>query len=223
MTNKKYNRTFHLRGSPGATNDDKIASDISSMLNVPVIITEKLDGENTGLTRDGVYARSHETFTTSPWTFEIRQMHNMLKSGISEGVTIFGEGMEAIHSIEYTNLMSYFYMFGVRDNETWLSWDDVEEYAFMFDLPTAPVLFKGIFHTEKELYNVIHDLMKHDSVLGGEREGVVIRKASAFEDSNFSLSVMKWVRANHVTTDKHWSRNWRRAHINTFPHDLKEN
>lgn len=62
----KYPRTYHLPWSEGATNDDRISHSIDSFLNTDIIITEKLDGENCGMTNNGVYARSHTVFTTSP-------------------------------------------------------------------------------------------------------------------------------------------------------------
>jgi hypothetical protein len=35
-------------------------------LAVPIVITEKLDGENNAMTNKGVYARSHTDFTIYP-------------------------------------------------------------------------------------------------------------------------------------------------------------
>ena len=117
----KYNRSMHLPFSPGTTSDDRIAKSVDPLLNVPVIISEKLDGENCGMTREGVYARSHATFTTSPWSVMVRTLHSVLKNDIEEGTFVFGENMEGIHSIEYENLTSPFYIFGIRKGSTWLS------------------------------------------------------------------------------------------------------
>jgi hypothetical protein len=36
---------------------------------------------------------------------------------------------QATHSIRYDHLSSYFYLFGVKRAEVWLSWDDVEAVA----------------------------------------------------------------------------------------------
>jgi hypothetical protein len=210
----KYNRTYHLPFSPGATNDDRISNDISSLLNTKIIITEKLDGENCGIIKEGVYARSHSTFTTSNWTKEVRQIHSLIQNNLDKGVYLFGENMEGIHSIEYSNLTSYFYLFGIRENEIWLSWKEIEEYAYILDLKTVPVLFKGIIKTEKELKELIEDLIKKPSNLGGDLEGVVVRKYDEFLNEDFKKYVMKWVRKNHVQTDEHWTKNWRKAKIN---------
>lgn len=36
----KYNRTYHLPFSPGATSDDKISRNIDSLLGVDIVINE---------------------------------------------------------------------------------------------------------------------------------------------------------------------------------------
>lgn len=224
----KYNRTYHLPYSPGATSDDKISKSVDSLLGKEIVITEKLDGENTGMTGfktishtgetiydGGVYARSHAAYTTSVWSREVRQLHKIKVEGmLGEGVFLFGENLEGIHSIEYTNLESYFYIFGVRDNNKWVSWNEVEEYSYLLDIPTVPVLFRGVVNTEKELQTIVESLVTKESTLGGEREGIVVRNAGEFDNSDFGSNVMKWVRPNHVQTiDKHWTRNWVKAKI----------
>jgi hypothetical protein len=208
----KYNRTYHLPWSPGATNDDRISSDVSSLIGIDIVITEKLDGENCGMTDDGVYARSHAAFTTSPWSREVRNLHKISIEGqLGDGVYLFGENMEGIHSIEYTNLSSYFYLFGVRDNNIWVPWTKVEEYSYLLDIQTVPVLFKGVISSEKELKELTEKLASQSSELGGIREGIVVRNADMFHNDDFVENVMKWVRADHVQTDEHWTRNWRKA------------
>ncbi len=210
----KYNRTYHLDFSPGATSDDRIADTVDTLIGIPIIITEKLDGENTGMTNDGVYARSHAEFTISPWSREVRQLHKQKVEGnLEENVFIFGENMEGIHSIEYSDIDSYFYMFGIRDNNTWLSWDKVEEYSYLLDIPTVPILYNGIINSKKELTNIVTRIMNEPSGLGGEKEGIVIRKHGQFDDEDFADYLQKWVRKDHVTTDEHWTRNWKKHKI----------
>jgi hypothetical protein len=210
----KYNRTYHLPWSPGSTNDDRISDNVESLLGIEIVITEKLDGENCGMTDEGVYARSHSTFTTSPWSREVRQLHKLsVEDELGDGVFLFGENMEGIHSIEYTNLESYFYIFGVRDNEIWIPWEQVEEYSYLLDIPTVPVLFKGVVNSTKELQQIVEDLVSKSSELGGQREGIVVRTAGMFHNDDFADNVMKWVRKGHVTTDVHWTRNWKKADI----------
>ena len=205
----KYPRTYHFDFSPGTTSDDRIAKDFSNIIGVPIILTEKLDGENNSLTSKGVYARSHTDFTISAWSSKVRQLHNVLKHGISEDLYIFGEAMSAIHSIEYTELISHFYMFGARYKGTWSSWQEVEDYAFLLDLPTVPVLFKGTVNSYRELKELVEGLVYKPSALGGIREGIVGRVQREFADEEFENCVFKWVRKDHVTTNEHWTKHWR--------------
>lgn len=210
----KYPRTYHLPYSKGTTNDDKISKDVNYLLGKDIVITEKLDGSNSCIKKDGVYGRSHAEFTTNPWDVELKKLHSIIGNYLNDETYVFGESLYAIHSIEYTNLKSYFYIFGVREHTKWLSWNEVEEYAYLLDIPTVPVLFRGIINTEKELQTIVEALVKQPSKLGGPREGIVIRSADSFEDDDFAENVMKWVRANHVTTTKHWTRNWKKAKLN---------
>lgn len=210
----KYNRTYHFPFSPGATNDDRIADSMSNLVGQEIVITEKLDGENCGMTDKGVYARSHAEFTKSPWSREVRALHKlMVEDELGDGVYLFGENMEGIHSIEYSNLTSYFYIFGMRDNNIWVPWEKVEEYSYLLDIPTVPVLFKGVVNSEKELKELVEKLSKEKSALGGVREGIVARSAGMFHNDDFADNVMKWVRKGHVQTDEHWTRNWVKAKI----------
>lgn len=212
----KYNRTMHLPFSPGTTSDDRIAKSVETLLHRDVVITEKLDGENCGMTRDGVYARSHATFTTSPWSVMVRTLHATLKNDIEEGMFLFGENMEGIHSIEYDHLTSPLYIFGIRRGNEWSSWNEVEEFSFLTGVPTVPVLFKGKFESEKDLTFKVMELVAQESALGGKREGIVIRAQSGFPDEQFQMNLMKWVRKGHVTTSEHWTKTWRRARIKNW-------
>ena len=54
----KYPRTAHLPWSPGATADDIYQGKLSSFEGKYVVVTEKMDGENTTLYRDYMHARS---------------------------------------------------------------------------------------------------------------------------------------------------------------------
>ena len=209
----KYPRTYHLPYSPGSTSDDKISNGVDTLLNKEIIITEKLDGSNTSITKYGVYARSHSDFSKNPWDIKSWEIWNRIKMDIDDDVYLFGEGMYAIHSIEYTNLDSYFYLFGVRDNNIWIPWSGVEEYSYLLDIPTVPVLFKGVVNSEKELKDIVNELVSKKSQLGGPIEGIVVRSDGMFHNDDFAENVMKWVRAGHVQTDEHWTRNWVKAKL----------
>lgn len=205
----KYPRTLHVPWSKGATNDDKIAKDISTLLNKEIIITEKVDGSNTSLEAYGCFARTHAGPPTHSSFDGLKALHANIKHLIPEEYQIFGEWCYALHSIAYDKLPSYFLAFGVRQvanlpDFVWSSWADVELLADEIGVPTVPVLWKGICKKESELQEITEILVKQPSLLGNIREGVVIRVANDFLDQDFSKYVMKWVRKDHVQTTEHW-------------------
>lgn len=210
----KYPRTYHLPYSPGTTSDDRIAPeiDVQNIIGKKIVITEKLDGSNSCITKGGVYARSHGTYSNNPWDRVIWEIHNRIKDDIND-YYIFGENMYGIHSIEYNDLESYFYIFGVREDKTWLSFKEVKEIGYLLDLPIVPVLFEGVFNSQEELQSKVEELVNQTSILGGKREGIVVRQYDSFENKDFHKSFFKWVRKDHVKTDQHWTRNWKRAKL----------
>jgi len=206
---EKYPRTFHFPFSEGAVNDDRIQDEWEPLLGKELVITEKLDGENTCIKSNGVYARSHGAVNQNPWAKPIWEIWERVGKSLGD-LHIFGENLYAIHSITYERLDAYFYVFAVRDNGLWLSWDEVEWYAQLLDLLTVPVLERGIF-SAPQLEAIIAAQQAQGSHFGGESEGIVCRAAEAFSEDDFSMNVLKYVRKNHVQTDEHWTRNWQRA------------
>lgn len=110
MDSPKYNRTFHVPWSPGATSDDKIASSTDSLLNKLIVITEKMDGSNTSLEREGCFARTHASAPTHPSFDALKALHAVCKWQIPENIQLFGEWCFAVHSIEYIELPHYFFI-----------------------------------------------------------------------------------------------------------------
>lgn len=206
MNSPKYNRTYHLPWSEGATNDDKIAKDLNILLTNDVVITEKMDGSNTSLELPGCFARTHSGSPTHASFDGLKAFHATVKNKLPEGVQLFGEWLFAKHSISYDKLPNYFLLFNVRSlfDNIWHSWDEVKLWAEEINVPTVPVLFEGRLSTEKELKSKIEELVNQPSACGGVREGVVVRIQEGFTDSAFSQCVMKWVRKDHVQTSDHW-------------------
>ncbi|NDV93906.1 2'-5' RNA ligase [Dysgonomonas sp. 521] len=225
MLSQKYGRTYHFPFSPGTTSDDRINhtywDDIQQIKTL--VHTEKLDGENNCLNQYGVFARSHAAPTTSPWTAQIREHWELIKRDLGD-IELFGENLYAVHSIEYKQIESYYYIFAVRQSDKWLSWEEVKFYAAMFDFPTVPELaiqyVEGL--TEDCLKNQILEWAKEPSIFGSvdtqlgqdcTREGIVTRNIGEYAVSDFAHNVFKYVRKGHVKTGEHWTRNWKRAQL----------
>lgn len=221
----KYPRTYHLPFSPGATSDDKKLSEgwIDLYKGKEVVITEKMDGENSCFTHYDVYARSHGAPTRSPWTINLWGDNGLLwkfKDKIGENEYVFGENVYGEHSIHYDKLNSYFFLFAVSDENKWYSWDDVMLMSEVLRCSTVPVLWRGIIESEEQVKELINKFMSEPSTYGKTKEGVVMRITDEFPIDEFPKNVCKWVRPNHVQTDKHWTKNWKKAElINTEKYD----
>lgn len=196
---KKYPRTFHLPWSRSRTDDDKILRTVDHFEGKEVVVTEKLDGENTTLYRNHIHARSLDSkdHASRHW---VKMLHGTISFHIPEGWRICGENVYALHSIYYEHLTSYFYVFSIwNENNECLSWDETVEWAELLGLETAPVLYRGIWSEE-----TVKSCYTKQSVFGGEQEGYVVRLTERFSYEDFKQSAAKFVRKNHVQTDQHW-------------------
>jgi len=207
--NAKYPRTAHLPWSPGGTRDDRRLVVLDQLFDRTLVLTEKLDGSNLCMTHEAVYARSHSGAPKHPSFDAAKAMHAGLQRLIPRYLSIFGEWCMALHSIKYDQgLPSYFNVFAIRDDEAqvWLSWDKVCSWTDNLGLDRVPELTRTTVSSVDELRAVTDEFTFQPSVYGPEREGVVVRPCVAYADNVFSNFTAKWVRANHVQTDEHWSK-----------------
>lgn len=80
----KYPKTLHLPWSPGLQNDDRMMSFedvIQNFTGNNVVISEKLDGENTSMYRDGIHARSVYS-GDHPSRSWVKALHGQIKHDI---------------------------------------------------------------------------------------------------------------------------------------------
>ena len=215
----KYPRTYHLPYSPGATKDDKkLQGDwFKYYQGKEIVITEKLDGENIHMNQKDCYARSDGAPTRSPWSRNIwdpqEGLYWRIKTLIGSNETLFGENLYGEHSIHYDKLPSYFHLFAVSTESMWESWQSVKLFGAILGVKTVPELWRGIVYNEKQLEELVNRFVKEPSVYGDTREGVVVRLTNSFPLDDFKNCVCKWVRPNHVQTDEHWTKNWKKANL----------
>lgn len=191
----KYPRTPHLPWSPGATSDDVRLIDTDYFAQQPVVITEKMDGENTTLYRDHLHARSLDSRQHPSRTW-VKRWHQQIAHEIPLAWRICGENLYAQHSLAYSELLSYFYGFSVwNQNNVCLSWEDSLKWFELLGIHHPKVIYQGIW--DEALCQNLRVDTKH-------MEGYVVRLAARFHYQDFAHSVAKWVRAQHVQTDQHW-------------------
>lgn len=203
---KKYPRISHLPWSPGGTRNDLRLSSVHYLFGQQVVITEKMDGSNLALTREGVYARSHEGPPKQPSFDRAKALWAQIRHHIPSNFTIFGEWCYAKHSIHYHALPGYFLVFGIRNDtgEEWYSWQETLSLARELGLPVVPVLWEGVISNQRHLREVVELFVRAPSACGGEREGCVVRLADRIPAAAWSNSISKWVRSGHVQTSDHW-------------------
>lgn len=198
----KYPRTFHLPWSLGKGSDDKVLTTAQVdeyLLCKPLVISEKLDGENTTMTNERIYARSLDSVHHDSRSY-VKNMWARVKHLIPENIRIHGENMYAQHSIRYEYLPEYFIVFAVSDGDRFLSVDAVQRWAEYLGFPC--VRFISDVNLADLEFNAFKPLPASD--FGPTCEGYVVRNSGAFDVEVFHKNVAKFVRHNHVQTDKHW-------------------
>jgi ATP-dependent RNA circularization protein (DNA/RNA ligase family) len=163
-----------------------------------IVITEKMDGENTTITRDYCHARSVDSARHESRN-RVTALWQKVRFDIPADWRICGENLYAKHSIEYNNLNSYFLGFSIWNEENvCLSWSETQEWFELLGITPVSTLAEGTFFTCDEIRNV------EKSLNPTKQEGYVIRLADAFHYKDFHISVAKYVRKNHVQSDAHW-------------------
>lgn len=190
----KYPRTHHVPWSPTPSKDDRVWSDTTALQGKEVVVTEKMDGENTTMYFDYIHARSVDgrSHPSRDWVSNFWATHVAYQ--IAPDWRICGENLYAEHSISYT-LPTYFMGFSIWVNDVCTGWDDTVLYFELLGITPVPVLYRGSFDEDRiQALKVNYDTS----------EGYVVRPVTPFSLKDFSTHVGKFVRPNHVQTTKHW-------------------
>ena len=210
----KYPRTPYWPYSPGEPRDGDDLVDAARFIRRPIVVTEKLDGGNTLLHRGQVYARSVSAPSNGKWMAMVKKHHAW--KVMDAGVFLYGEDIYGVHSIEYDPIpeTETFHAFALRTaRDGFSSFRAMVNYAQEREIPVVPILFEGAFPSVPRLREFVSRAHGEPSALGGAREGVVIRAACGFPAEEFADHVCKSVRAGHVQSEEHWSKNWRACRI----------
>jgi len=229
MDRIKYPRTMNVAWSKSESSDDVWLKSDDIFRGKEVVISEKLDGECTTLYPDGyMHARSRD-YSAHPSRHWIKGLQAQLT--IPEGYRWCGENLFAFHSIFYTDLPSYFFVFGIYDeNNFCIPWDQVEAICELEQVPTVPVFYKGLWEdrpTHEELRKstyptyaatVEDNFVFPDTFKECDSEGYVIRLADGFPYEDFAVSCGKYVSGGFKSAmrDSHWLT------ANVFPNLLAD-
>lgn len=205
----KYPRTPYFNFSDSVDREDVRESgyfNIENFLGKELVATIKMDGSNCLWTHDHIAARNGTHATGSSFDYA-KQLHAEVKDLIPPNIYIYGEWLYVKHSILYDNLDGYFQVFGVYDTtaNTWGSWQDVQYYARLVGAINVPGV-RIIEPTENK--KTLIELITHiaQTIIQQGHEGIVVRNIKSFNNNDFNKNVAKFVRANHVQTGRHWSK-----------------
>ena len=194
----KYPRTYHLPWSFGKNDDDKNHTSYKQWESKEVVVTIKMDGENTTMYNRYIHTRSIDGRNHVSRSWVKNFYFNNILGEIPDGYRLCGENLYAKHSIAYENLDSYFYGFSIWDNKNFcLDWDTNSEWFKLLGVRPVDTLYRGVFNLDK-----ISKL--HKSLDFNKHEGYVLRTVDGFYYKDFSRLVGKFVRPHHIQTIKHW-------------------
>lgn len=210
----RFPHTPHLAwlGS-GAPRDDKVlsAGEAAALLNQDLVVEEKVDGANLGLSvsEDGeLLAQNRGTWLERgsahpqfrplwPW---LTQHQQALTDALWPTLILFGEWCHAVHSTRYDRLPDWFLGFDVYDRELGSFWDSERRNVLLSALALHPV--PRIGRGSYDLRSLTAEL--GESALGSApREGLVVRH----ESGGKTIRRAKLVRPSFMQAiDTHWSK-----------------
>jgi len=165
----KYPRTQHIRGSRFQHGDDDMeAVSFSDLVGKHLVIEEKMDGANSGISfsDDGellVQSRGHflrggqrekQFDLLKFWT---GRHTDMLFDMLSNRYIMYGEWLYAKHTAYYDALPHYFMEFDIYDKETQEFLSEPRRREMIGDHPIVQVkvLHQGVVNTVRNLSNMI--------------------------------------------------------------------
>ena len=191
----KYPRTHHLPWSPGVHDDDRVHSTTEQWDGKRVVVTLKMDGENTTMYRDHIHARSVDSGGHPSRTW-VKNFWSKIAHDIPKGWRVCGENLFAQHSISYGALPSYFLGFNLWNEKNFcLGWDETRDIFELLGITPVEVLYDGPYS---------EDAIRRIKLDWNHQEGYVLRLADRFHYGQFRKVVGKFVRPDHIKTTKHW-------------------
>lgn len=212
----RFPSTAHLAWLSPTTvpREDKLLSpsDAQSLLAGEVIVEEKIDGANIGLslTEDGtLLAQNRGQYLTAPYVGQfarlpewLAQHEEELRDQLNTSLILFGEWSAARHSVGYDRLPDWFLLFDVYDRAAGRFWSSRRRNALASaaGLASVPVLLRGRTDlTELEQLLAVSSSRYRTGLM----EGVVVRR----ETTDWCESRAKLVHPDFIQAiEEHWSR-----------------
>ena len=211
----RFPHTPHLAWlGPGAPRDDKVLSpsEAQTLLSGDVIVEEKVDGANLGISLDvdgQLRFQNRGRYLEAPFAGQfsrlgswIGQHGHLMEDVLGPGLILFGEWGAARHSIAYDRLPDWFLVFDVYDFTAGQFWSTSRRDALArrLGLQVVPQLLRG----RTTLAALTEQVSNGSSRLtDGRPEGVVVQR----EGAEVLQARAKLVHPRFVQAiDEHWSR-----------------
>ncbi|ACS87447.1 RNA ligase family protein [Musicola paradisiaca] len=211
----RFPHTPHLTWlGDGSPRDDKVLSpnQVKSLLTGEVVVEEKLDGANVGLSLapDGcLRVQNRGQYLVAPHTGQFARMPAWLAqhseplcSKLTPDLILFGEWCAARHSLDYVDLPDWFLIFDVYDRTAGRFWSSSRRnvLAASMGLATVPQILNGNTTVNELSHLVATTLSKYRQ---GVLEGVVVRR----ESLEWCEARAKLVRSDFTQIiDTHWRK-----------------
>jgi len=211
----RFPHTPHLAWlGPGAPRDDKVLApdEAASLLTGDVVVEEKLDGANLGisLAEDGALRfQNRGQYLHPPFAGQFQRLggwiaahEEALRRELSPGLILFGEWCAARHSVAYDRLPDWLIVFDVYDRSEHNFFSTARRDALALCLGLAVV--RTVSRGRTTLADLTRRLRAEPSgYRSGPMEGFVIRK----ETYDRLLARTKLVHPEFVQgIDEHWRR-----------------
>lgn len=189
---------------PGNARDDKVLApdEVRDLLAGEVVVEEKVDGANLGLSTDEdgtLRAQSRGTYLDldapqgqwRPLRRWLAPRRDALAEALFPHLMLFGEWCFAVHSIRYSQLPDCFLAFDVYDRESGSFWsvERRDALAASLGLATVPLLGRG----HHDLVS-LRRLLDASRLTSGPAEGLYVRR----EHGGHLVARAKLVRAEFV-------------------------
>lgn len=211
----RFPHTPHLAWlGEGSPRDDKVLlpTEVTALLAGDVVVEEKLDGANVGLSIDvdgRLRAQNRGQYLSEPHAGQfarlpgwLAQHGEALRSVLPANLILFGEWCASRHSLDYAALPDWFLLFDVYDRAAGRFWSTPRRNALASraGLAAVPKLFYG-----KTTASALQQLVATTSsrYREGALEGVVIRR----ESIDWCEARAKLVRPDFAQAiDMHWRK-----------------
>ena len=208
----RFPRTPHLIWlGKNEARDDKVlgSEEAAELLSGPVLVEEKVDGANVGLSLSeaGIRAQNRGAYIErgtchpqfKPLFHWLDANRHALIDALGSNLILFGEWCYAVHSVRYTKLPDWFLAFDVYDRRLDAFWsaDDRDELTDRIGLARVPRIACGAF-TVPDIVRMLGPSQLSNS----PAEGVYVRR----DADDRLVKRAKVVRPEFVQqTDRHWS------------------